>query len=129
MVTAVNVKKEAQKVSTDFPSWVVRVNADKVYAFKDIRTVDRKKFAVRISIDGVFLFSEKENPSIHYLNTGDYLTMEELKRVKNKHPMAVGGARINGELFLSDCMFEPGLVDEDFKELMAIFKAIVNPYL
>ncbi|MFE8701073.1 hypothetical protein ACFYKX_10750 [Cytobacillus sp. FJAT-54145] len=134
-----NVQAYIQELEKQFPNWMFREKGI-VYGFKNLTSKiwegeaspeNSMKVAVRVSVEGIFLFSKKENPNIAYLNPNTYLSLEEMKGLNCKgfYPIQVGWCRIDGSIAYSDGVFEPGLHPHDFMELKSVTETLIQPFL
>lgn len=116
----------------DFPNWIF-VNKDGVtFAFKNLLSIEGFNIAVRVGPDGVCIFAKKGiSPSLYYMNPYEYATLQDFKGSNGLGFKAfeIGGWKRDGTLWFLDCIYDPGLVHEDYQELNAILLAFYRNYL
>lgn len=107
-------------MNNQFPTWIFKNKHGMPYAFKNLKSVEGFTVAVRVGWDGVCIYGKNGiSPSLYYMNSQEFASLEDFKGSKGQgfKPFEVGAVRIDGSYWFSDCIFEPGLVSEDFIEL------------
>jgi hypothetical protein len=107
----------------DFPNWIFVTHEKQPYAFANLSCTEGFKVAVRVGWDGVCVFGrEGLSPSLYYMNQHEYAVLADFKGSNGIGFKAyeVGAVRLNGSLWFSDCMYEPGLINKDFQELKSL---------
>lgn len=134
-------KGDLAYLESKYPNWLFREKEGFIYGFANINGYkDRTKpealdntikVAVRISLHGMFFFSNKVNPNKYYLSEGNYLSLENIKEINGDsvYYIEVGSANIKGEISYTDCVFEPGLTNQSFLEVNGVFEDIIKPYV
>ncbi|MEK3992764.1 hypothetical protein [Robertmurraya sp. FSL R5-0851] len=77
-----------------------------------------------------YLWKKRIGPNLHYLDPNVTASLEDFNGSKGEgfRPFEVGCMRRDGEYWFSDCIYEPGLIEEDFKELKSLLLAIHLEY-
>lgn len=122
---------ESLSLQKQFEKWIFTEKDGFTYAYRNLRSIEGFKFAVRVGLDGVILFGKNGfGPNLHYLDPHVTAALEDFdgKRGEGFRPFEIGCIQRNGEYWFSDCFYEPGLIDEDFKELKSIMLAIQLDY-
>ncbi|MFT9494374.1 MULTISPECIES: hypothetical protein [Bacillota] len=108
-----------------FPKWIFKERNDELAAFKNLRCVEGFSFAVRVGYDGVSVFGKNgERPSFFYMNEIELAKLEDFQGSKGEGfaSFEVGCVRRDGGLWFAECLYNPGVLEEDFEELKLILK-------
>ncbi|RHW36041.1 hypothetical protein D1B31_18330 [Neobacillus notoginsengisoli] len=112
-----------------FPGWRILNKEGITVAFKDLQCIEGFKVAVRVGLDGVLVFGKNNlTPSLGCMNPFDFASLADFKGKSGEgiRPFEVGCVRLDGSIWFSDCIYEPGLIEEDYNELKSILLAIHN---
>ena len=118
-------------LSKQFPKWKFKNKTGLLYAFRNLRCIEGFQVAVRVGVDGVMIFGKNGfSPNLFYLNPKVTASLEDFagKKGEGFKPFEVGCVRSGGNHWFSDCIYEPGLIDEDYEELKSILMAIYTDY-
>lgn len=120
-----------KKVQEEFPNWRVVQKDAVVYAFKEVECVEGFSVAVRVGYDGIHLFAKAEKPDPYWLTEGHFATLQDFCGSKGEgfQLIQVGEMSANGDLSFSDCLFEPGLKEDDFLELKKVLQYFGEQFL
>lgn len=133
-----NQEKQLKELQAKYPNWLIRFKNGKMYGFCNLKScitdtqpeTEENSFlvAVRVTIDGVFFFSKKKEPDLYYLQQRDYLTLDETITLKNDeiHAIKVGERRVDGMIYFLDCIYEPGIHEEDYLQLRNLYHEILQ---
>ncbi len=120
-------------MKSKFPNWIFKTRNEMTVAFKDIRCVEGFKIAVRVGLDGVNVFEKNSGfiPNSFYMNDIEFASLEDFKGSGGEgfKSFEVGCLRFDGTHWFSDCMYEPGILDEDFEEIKSLQSAFYQRYL
>lgn len=110
----------------DFPKWIFRTNKGLTFAFRNLRCIEGFEVAVRVGPDGICVFGKNGfSPNFFYMNEQNFASLNDFIGSKGEgfKPYEVGCVRLDGSLWFSDCIYEPGLLEEDYEELKSLLTA------
>lgn len=118
-------------MKNQFPKWIFRNRNGITVAFKNLRSVEGFFVAARVGPDGLLVFGKNGNlPNLHYMYKEDFSSLEDFKGKSGEEirPIEAGCIGFNDNIWLADCMYEPGLIAEDLDELKQILLAFHHEY-
>ncbi|KZE67977.1 hypothetical protein AWM68_17550 [Fictibacillus phosphorivorans] len=114
----------------NYPKWIFKTKGEVTAAFRNLQCINGFPIAVRVGLDGATVFGKNDlSPNLHYMNKEEFACLEDFigKGRKGIKAFEVGCIRLDGSLWFSDCMYEPGLIEEDFNDLKSLlFNFYVN---
>lgn len=114
-----------------YPDWIFREKDENIYAFKNVRCVEGFSVAIRIGLDGAVVFGKNGNkPNFFYMNPHDFANLEDFagRNKEGIRAFELGCVGLDKQVWLSDCFFNPGLVEEDHQQIISLLTAFTQTY-